>query len=81
MDTFVISIPRLKHKVTDPTRFKKHFYPIDPYDPEQCRNFIQEHGGYRKFIQNPLASYREQGIIYPNLTIDERLRYGNIRVI
>lgn len=75
MDTFVLSIPQSGYKVLDPKRFKDYFYPINPYDTEERIKFLQERKGYRKFVQNPPVSYREQGLIYPYLTIDERLRF------
>ena len=74
IDTVVLSIPVDKYKITDPRRFTPYYSPFNQYDTDERVRFLQEHRGIRRYRQNPLASYRDQGIVYPNLRIDERMR-------
>lgn len=74
IDTVVLSIPVGKYKITDPRRFTPYYSPFNQYDTNERVRFLQEHRGLRKYRQNPLAAYRDQGIGYPNLRIDERMR-------
>lgn len=74
IDTVVLSVPQGNYTILDPKKFNPYFSPFNPYDTDERIRFLQEHKGYRKYIQNPLAMYREQGIVYPNLRIDERMR-------
>lgn len=75
MDTFILSIPRLKYIIRDETRFKPSFHPLNTLALFARKRFIDEHGRYRRFIYNPQAIYRQKGIIYPNLTIIESLNH------
>jgi len=74
MDTIVLDIPEGSYKVTEPQRFTPYFKPFNSYDTSERIRFLQEFRGLRRYIQNPPASYRDQGLVYPNLRIDERVR-------
>ena len=84
MDTITLSIPVNEFKVIDVRKFKPYFAPINQYDTDERIRFLQEHRGIKKYIQNPPTSYRDQGLVYPNLRIDESIRrniYGcNLKV-
>ena len=73
-DTITLSIPFGSYTVNDSRKFKPYFAPFNQYDTSERIRFLQEHRGLRKYLQNPQASYRDQGIVYPNLRIDERMR-------
>lgn len=74
MDSVVLSIAEGQYKVTDYKRFTPYFEPFDQNNTNERIRFLQEHRGLKKYTQNPLASYRDAGIVYPNLRIDERMR-------
>jgi len=74
MDTFVLVFQKGNYVITDPKRFKDYFYPINPNDKDQRIRFLQEQRGSRKYTQNPSLLYRNKGLVYPNLTIWERIR-------
>ncbi len=74
MDSVVLQIAKGQYKITDYKRFTPYFEPFDPNNTNERVRFLQEHKGIKKYIQNPLASYRDAGIVYPNLRIDERIR-------
>lgn len=77
MDTFVNSIPRQDYGINNMARFKPIFCPIEPSSLFARQRFMDQYSGYRRFIQNAPASFRERGIVYPNISIHERLRMGN----
>lgn len=74
MDTIVLVFLQDCYKVIDSTKFKEYFKPINPYDTDQRVRFLKEYRGSKKYIQNPAVSYRDQGLVYPNLSIYERVR-------
>lgn len=76
IDTIVLTIPNTQYRILDPKRFKPYFYPLDPYSTDERIRFLQENRGLKQYIQNPKASFRDEGIVYPNLRIDERMRSG-----
>ncbi len=75
-DTTVLTIPKGQYGVLDIFRFKPYFYPINSLDRYERVNFLNENKGIKKYIQNPPASLRNKGIVYPNLHIDERVKEG-----
>lgn len=77
MDTFVHSISRQNYEINNMARFKPIFCPIESSSLFAKQRFMDQYSGYRKFIQNAPASFREVGIVYPNISIHERLRMGN----
>lgn len=77
MDTIVLQISNENFKVVDPKKFKPYFQPINQYGLSGRINFLQEHRGFRKYIQNPPTSYRDEGLVFPNLRIDERIVRNN----
>ena len=77
MDTMVLSLAHGTYKVADPKRLTPYFEPVDSNNTNERISFLREQRGYKKYIQNPSASYRDLGLVYPNLRIDERIRgYG-----
>lgn len=77
MDTVVLIIPQDQYKVTDTLGFEPTFYPFDINDSHQKEVFLLDHNGFIKYVKNPKVSLRQQGVVYPNLRIDERLSAGN----
>ena len=73
-----MSFSQGNYKIADPRRFTPYFDPFDPYDTDERIRFLQEYKGYKAYIQNPSPEYRKQGIVYPNLRIDENFRRGGI---
>lgn len=73
IDTVVLIIPKDKYRVHDTLGFEPTFYPFDTNDSRQREVFLLEHKGFRRYKKNPKPSLREQGLVYPNLHIDERL--------
>lgn len=57
--------------VTDRSKFWPTFEPINSGDPNEIIKFLDRHKGIRKFVRNPLAEFRQQGVVYPNLEIYE----------
>jgi len=76
MDTTVLKIESHEYVVMDTTKFNPTLPPLLTQNRVEYQRFMETFGGYRKFIQNAPSSYREEGIIYPNLSIHERLRKG-----
>lgn len=72
-DTVVSQFTLGNYKVNNPKRFTPFFNRIDPGNYEQRTNFLKEYRGHRKFTLNPNKTYREEGIVYPNFTIIERI--------
>lgn len=72
-DTVVLQYLIRTYKIGNPERFKPFFHPIDPNDIAQRNHFLREHRGNRKYTLNPSKLYRDQGVVYPNLTIIERI--------
>ncbi len=79
MDTGVLQFTLGNYKINNPKRFTPFFERIDPGSYEERDSFRKEYRGYRKFTLNPNKIYRDEGIVYPNLTIIERIdiRTGN----
>lgn len=77
IDTTVLTIPKGSYKVIKPKKFKPYFSPINVYDPYQWMQLVQEHKRNKRYIQNPLDDYRDQGLVYPNIRIDESIRFNN----
>src|ERR1700744_3224643 len=77
MDTIVLKIESHEYIVKDITKFNPTLPPLLTQNRVEYQRFMETFGGYRKFIQNAPASYRKEGIIYPNLAIHERLRKGD----
>lgn len=73
MDTAVLIIPKGKYRILDIRRFNPYFYPINSLDELERINFLQENKGFKKYLQNPKASLRDEGLVYPNLRIEERV--------
>lgn len=74
IDTITLIIPQNHYIITHPEWFNPplKFIDIDKYSDRL--QFIKDNHGYRKFTQNMSSKYRsENGIVYPNLTIHERL--------
>ncbi len=76
MDTVVISFSKGNYIITDPRRFTPYLSLFDPYNTDERIRFMQEYKGHKSYIQNPSPEYRKQGIIYPNLRIDEGFKRG-----
>ena len=78
IDTTVLVLPITNNLILKPDRFKDTFRPINPDSQTQRYDFMATHKGYRKYTQNMSSSYRSlEGIVYPNLTIHERLNGVN----
>lgn len=75
-DTVILSIPFNQYHVSEPNKFTPSFKPFNPNITRERVIFLQEYKGIRQYKQNPPAFYRQQGIVYPNLRIDERMRKG-----
>ena len=72
-DTVVLQYLLGTYRIKNPTRFKPYFSPIDPTNTDQRTRFLREYRGNRKYTLNPSKLYRDQGTVYPNLTIIERI--------
>lgn len=72
-DTVVAQYPLGTYRVNDPERFKPYFYPIDSTNIAQRIKFSKEYRGNKKYTLNPSKLYRDEGVVYPNLTITERI--------
>lgn len=72
-DTVVAQYPLGTYRVNDPERFKPYFYPIDSTNIVQRIKFSKEYRGNKKYTLNPSKLYRDEGVVYPNLTITERI--------
>src|SRR5258708_7905446 len=72
MDTIVLTIPVGHYEIIDRKKFKPFFDPINSSDYNERILFLLENRGLKKYIQNPSVTFRDQGIVYPNLTLEER---------
>lgn len=71
LDTTGFSIPYGKYTIVDTSAFRPTFKKIDPKDPYQIQQFLQDKKGLQKYILNPKAEYKQQGLVYPNISIYE----------
>jgi hypothetical protein len=72
MDTIILTIPLEHYEIIDRKKFKPFFDPINSSDYKVRIRFLQENRGLKKYVQNPSVIFRDQGIVYPNLTLEER---------
>jgi len=77
MDTIVLVLQKEQYEVTDSTRFKDNFEPLNSLDYYNRDSFIKKHKGVRKYVQNAPILFRKEGLVHPQLTIYERLRGSN----
>lgn len=77
IDTIGLSVSQGKYTVFEKAPFKPTFNKIYPQDTDQLIQFMKEHKGIKKYTLNPKQQYKEQGLIYPNVTIYETYKkYG-----
>lgn len=74
MDTVVFIIPQEDYKIIDPSRFKERFEPLNYHNFQARKEFASKYKCVKTYRQNPSVEERRKGIVYPNLTIYERLR-------
>ncbi len=73
IDTVVLRFIQGTYTVLDSARFNDPLNLIDSSDPEERTNFLNTYKGHREYNLNPSPSYREQGIVCPNVTLAERI--------
>lgn len=74
IDTITLTIPQNHYITNHPEWFNPPLKFIDSDSYTERLQFIKDNHGYRKFTQNMSSKYRsENGLVYPNLTIHERL--------
>lgn len=77
MDTVVLLLHLNQYWVLNPNLFDIPYTPINPDNTEERIKFLQDYHGHRRYKLNASPKYRENGIIYPNITIDEKVS-GNL---
>lgn len=75
IDTVVLSVPYEGYKIQSPELFNPVFRPINPNSINAKSSFLRDNKGHITYRQNPPKHYRESGLVYPNLRIEERLSF------
>ncbi len=74
MDTFRIVLQKDQYHISDPNRFTPSLRTYSNLNSIQIQAFNKEYKGVRQFRQNQTNDTRAFGLVYPNLTIYERIR-------
>lgn len=71
IDTTGLSISFGNYTIFDPSAFRPTFNKIDQNNPYQIEQFLKDKKGLQKYTLNPKSEYKQQGYVYPNVTIYE----------
>jgi hypothetical protein len=74
MDTVVIILKQEDYLITRPDQFNPRLVPINGTSFDQRISFLKNYKGVKKYVQNPLPEMRKGGLVYPNLSMYERVR-------